>query len=157
MTPADIAATVYHLLGVDPALESPTRLGGRSVFAWALRSRAYSAEPNPPRRTEPRPRNEEETCLMTPSLERLAELVRQAEAKTRAKSSASKLSTPPSPSASPKTAACNCAAQRLREVRPVRLREVEQTDIDEQHLKDLVRKLAQFKASLDPGADAEKR
>ncbi|HMB08854.1 MAG TPA: hypothetical protein VKP69_34645, partial [Isosphaeraceae bacterium] len=42
-----------------------------------------------------------------------------------------------------------------REVRPARLRDLEQTDADEQYLKDLVRKLAQFKASLESDHDAE--
>src|SRR5205823_12584 len=47
------------------------------------------------------------------------------------------------------------AAQRLREVRPTRLRDLEQADSDEQHLKELVRKLAQYKSSLDSDADPE--
>src|SRR4051794_17590660 len=97
---------------------------------------------------------EEEIAFMTPSLEQLAELVRQAEAKTRAK----KLGAETQHAAEQFRAAeqrARRAAQRLREVRPVRLREVEQTDADEQHLKELVRKLAQFKASLDSDADPE--
>ena len=91
---------------------------------------------------------------MTPALERLAELVRQAEAKTRAK----KLSAETQQATEQFRAVearARLATQRLREVRPVRLRELEQADVDEHQLKDLVRKLAQFKSSLDPGSDAE--
>jgi hypothetical protein len=92
---------------------------------------------------------------MTPALERLAELVRQAEAKTRAK----KLTAETQQAAEQFRAAearARQASQRLREARPARQRELEQADADEQHLKDLVRKLAQFKSSLDPGSDAER-
>src|SRR5204862_306907 len=88
------------------------------------------------------------------SLERLAELVRQAEAKTRAK----KLSAETQQAAEQFRAAearASRAAQRLREVRPARLRDLEQADTDEQHLKDLIKKLAQYKSSLDEGADPE--
>jgi hypothetical protein len=91
---------------------------------------------------------------MTPSLERLAELVRQAEAKTRAK----KLGAETQQAAEQFRIAeerARRAAQRLREVRPARLRELEQADTDEHHLKELIRKLAQFKSSLDSDADAE--
>lgn len=91
---------------------------------------------------------------MTPALERLAELVRQAEAKTRAK----KLGAETQRAAAHFREAeqrARRAAQRLREVRPARLRDLEQTGADEQYLKDLVRKLAQFKASLDSDHDAE--
>src|SRR3954470_22599762 len=91
---------------------------------------------------------------MTPALERLAELVRLAEAKTRAK----KLIVETQQAAEQFRAAearARQATQRLREVRPARLRELEQADVDEHHLKDLVRKLAQFKSSLDPTSDAE--
>ncbi len=91
---------------------------------------------------------------MTPSLERLAELVRQAEAKTRAK----KLGTETQQAAAQFRAAeqrVRVAAQRLREVRPTRLRDLEQADTEEHYLKDLVRKLAQFKSSLESDSDAE--
>src|SRR5262249_16897016 len=47
------------------------------------------------------------------------------------------------------------AVDRLRAVRPASLRAVEQADHDEQLLKDLMRKLAQFKSSLTSEADAE--
>jgi hypothetical protein len=91
---------------------------------------------------------------MTPALERLAELVRQAEAKTRAKKliTEAQLATEQFRTVE---ARARQATQRLREIRPARLRELEQADGDEQQLKDLVRKLAQFKSSLDPGSDAE--
>src|SRR5579859_5032482 len=91
---------------------------------------------------------------MTPSLERLNELVRQAEAKTRAK----KLGTETQQAAEQFRAAeqrARLAEKRRREVRPARLRELEQADSDEQQLKELVRKLAQFKSSLDPNVEAE--
>ncbi len=91
---------------------------------------------------------------MTPSLERLAEIVRQAEAKSRAKKLGAEVQQAAEAFRTAERRA-RLATQRLREVRPQRLRELEQADIDEQYLKDLVRKLAQFKASLDPGTDAE--
>jgi hypothetical protein len=91
---------------------------------------------------------------MTPSLERLSELVRHAEAKTRAK----KLSAEASQAAEAlreTEARAQAATQRLREEKPARMRSIEQADADEIQLKELVKKLAQFKASLEPGADAE--
>src|SRR5262245_15008385 len=91
---------------------------------------------------------------MTPSLERLAELVRQAEAKSRAK----KLGAETQQAAEQFRAAelrARLATQKLREVRPVRIRELEQADTDEQHLKELIRKLAQYKSALDSDADPE--
>src|SRR4051812_7970650 len=91
---------------------------------------------------------------MTPSLERLAELVRQAEAKTRAKKLGAETQQAAEQFRSAEERARR-AAQRLREVRPARQRELEQADTDEQHLKELIRKLAQFKASLDADAEPE--
>src|SRR5580693_1289225 len=91
---------------------------------------------------------------MTPSLERLNELVRQAEAKSRAK----KLGAETQHAAEQFRAAeqrARLAEKRRRDVRPARLRDLEQADSDELQLKELVRKLAQFKASLDPNAEAE--
>jgi hypothetical protein len=91
---------------------------------------------------------------MTPSLERLAELVRLAESKSRAK----KLGAETQQAAEQFRAVeqrARLATQRLREIRPARLRDLEQADADEHYLKELVRKLAQFKASLESDADAE--
>ena len=91
---------------------------------------------------------------MTPSLERLAELVRQAEAKTRAR----KIETETQQAAEQFRAAelrARRAVERLRTVRPASMRALEQADTDEQVLKDLVRKLAQFKSSLDSDVAAE--
>jgi hypothetical protein len=91
---------------------------------------------------------------MTPSLEQLAELVRQAEAKSRAK----KLGAETQQAAEQFRQAeqrARRASQRLREVRPARLRELEQADSDELHLKELIRKLAQYKAALDSAAEPE--
>ena len=45
--------------------------------------------------------------------------------------------------------------ERLRAVRPASTRALEQADTDEHLLKDLVRKLAQFKSSLESQSDAE--
>jgi len=92
---------------------------------------------------------------MTPSLERLAELVRQAEAKTRAK----KLGVETQQAAEAFRVTeqrARAASKRLREIRPLRLRELEQADADEQYLKELVRKIAQYKATLDTESDPEK-
>lgn len=91
---------------------------------------------------------------MTPSLERLAELVRQAEAKTRAR----KIESETQQAAEQFRVAelrARRAADRLRAVRPASVRALEQADIDEHMLKELVRKLAQFKSSLESQADAE--
>ena len=91
---------------------------------------------------------------MTPSLERLAELVRQAEAKTRAR----KIEGETQQAAEQFRGAelrARRAVERLRIVRPASTRALEQADTDEHVLKDLVRKLAQFKSSLESQSDAE--
>jgi hypothetical protein len=91
---------------------------------------------------------------MTPSLERLAELVRQAEAKTRAR----KIESETQQAAEQFRAAelrARKGVDRLRSVRPASMRALEQADTDEHLLKDLVRKLAQFKSSLESQTDAE--
>ena len=92
--------------------------------------------------------------MMPSSLDRLNELVRQAEAKTRAK----KLGSETQQAAEQFRAAeerARLATQRLREIRPAKLRQIEQAEADEQQRKELVKKLAQFKTALEPGADAE--
>ena len=92
---------------------------------------------------------------MTPALERLAELVRQAEAKTRAR----KIEGETQHAAEHfRTAELRArrAVERLRVVRPAGLRALEQSDVDEQLLKDLVRKLALYKSSLGSETDAER-
>ena len=92
---------------------------------------------------------------MTPALERLAELVRQAEAKTRAR----KIEGEAQHAAEQFRAAelrARQAVEQLRQLRPARLRALEQADADEQLLKDLVRKLALYKSSLGSEADAER-
>src|SRR5437763_5072604 len=92
---------------------------------------------------------------MTPALEKLAELVRQAEAKTRARKSEGE-----APHAAEHFRAAELrarrAVERLRVVRPASLRALEQADTDEQLLKELVRKLALYKSSLTSEADAER-
>ncbi len=88
------------------------------------------------------------------SLEKLAELVRRAEAKTRAR----KLEGETQHAADQFRAAelrARCAVERLRTVRPAALRSLEQADHDEQMLKELVRKLALYKSSLSSETDAE--
>ena len=92
---------------------------------------------------------------MAPALEKLAELVRQAEAKTRAR----KIEGETQHAAEQFRAAelrARRAVERLRTVRPAGLRALEQADHDEQLLKDLVRKLALYKSSLTSEADAER-
>ena len=92
---------------------------------------------------------------MTPALERLAELVRQAEAKTRAR----KIEGETQHAAEQFRGAesrTRKAVERLRAVRPASLRTLEQADTDEQLLKDLVRKLALYKLTLGSEADAER-
>jgi len=91
---------------------------------------------------------------MSTSLERLAELVRQAESKTRAR----KIEAETRQAAEQFRAAeerSRLALNRMREVRPASVRAMEKAEADEQLLKDLVRKLAQFKSSLSSDADAE--
>jgi hypothetical protein len=92
---------------------------------------------------------------MTPALEKLSELVRQAEAKTRAR----KIEGETQHAAEQFRAAelrARRAVEKLRVVRPAGLRALEQADTDEQLLKDLVRKLALYKSSLTSEADAER-
>jgi hypothetical protein len=91
---------------------------------------------------------------MTPSLERLAELVRQAEAKTRARKIESETQQAAEQFRMAELRARR-GVERLRSVRPASMRALEQADTDEHLLKDLVRKLAQFKSSLDSQSDAE--
>ena len=92
--------------------------------------------------------------IMTPALERLAELVRQAEAKTRARKIEGETQQAAEQFRTAELAARQ-AVERLRTVRPASLRAIEQADTDEHLLKDLVRKLAQFKSSLESQTDAE--
>ena len=91
---------------------------------------------------------------MTPALERLAELVRQAEAKTRARKIEGETQQVAEQFRKAELVARQ-AVERLRTVRPASLRAIEQADTDEHLLKDLVRKLAQFKSSLESQTDAE--
>jgi hypothetical protein len=91
---------------------------------------------------------------MTPTLEKLAELVRQAEAKTRAR----KIEAETQHAAEQFRAAesrARRAVERLRSIRSANVRALEQADADEQLLKDLVRKLAVYKSSLGSEANAE--
>jgi hypothetical protein len=91
---------------------------------------------------------------MTPSLERLAELVRQAEAKTRARKIEYETQQAAEHFRDTELRARR-AVERQRCIRPASMKAIEQADTDEQILKDLVRKLAQFKSSLESETDAE--
>src|SRR3989442_1464698 len=87
-------------------------------------------------------------------IERLAELVRQAESKARAQ----KISAEIGQAAEQLRAAeerARRAETRTRAVRPLRLRELQQVESDEQQLKELIKKAAQFKSLLEPGNEAE--
>jgi hypothetical protein len=92
---------------------------------------------------------------MTPALERLAELVRQAEAKTRAR----KIEGETTHAAEQFRASelkARRAVERLRVGRPANLKALEQADHDEQVLKDLIKKLALYKSTLASETDAER-
>ncbi len=80
---------------------------------------------------------------MTPSLERLSEMVRQAEAKTRAQ----KLGVETRQAAETLRAAeerARVAEKRLHDERPVRQKALDEADVDEKNLKELTRKVAQL-------------
>src|SRR5262249_45163490 len=92
---------------------------------------------------------------MTKAIDQLAELVRQAEAKTRAR----KIESESEQAAEQFRFAeerARRAVERYRVTRPANIRILEQANTDEQLLKDLVRKLALYKSSLSSQADAEK-
>ncbi|MFO0959218.1 MAG: hypothetical protein U0800_17610 [Isosphaeraceae bacterium] len=83
----------------------------------------------------------------SPALDRLAELLRQAEAKTRVQELTGLIRK----AAEPLRGAgdrLEQAERRARDIRPARLRELEQIDIDDIRLKELVRKTAQNRALL---------
>ena len=92
---------------------------------------------------------------MTKAIDQLAELVRQAEAKIRAR----KIEGETQQVAEQFRVAeqrARRAVERYRISQPASMRILEQADTDEQLLKDLVRKLALYKSSLGSQADAEK-
>jgi hypothetical protein len=92
---------------------------------------------------------------MSTALEQLAELVRQAEAKTRAR----KIEGETQHAAEQFRLAelrARCATERHHTFQSAGLRSLDQADADEQLLKDLVRKLALYKSSLGSEADAER-
>jgi hypothetical protein len=91
---------------------------------------------------------------MTPALERLAELVREVEAKTRARKIESEVEHTADQFRVAELRARQ-AVEQFRQLRPITLRAMEQADADEQLLKDLVRKLAIYKSSLGSEGDAE--
>ena len=84
---------------------------------------------------------------MTKAIDQLAELVRQAEAKSRAR----KIEGETQQVAEQFRVAeqrTRCAVENYRVRRPTNMQILEQADTDEQLLKDLVRKLALYKGSL---------
>ncbi len=85
---------------------------------------------------------------MSEALDRLSEIVRQAEAKSRAQRIHIEIR---DASEGLRSAAerARAADQRLREIRPTRQQELAQTEIEEQKLKEVVKKMAQVKTSLD--------
>jgi hypothetical protein len=92
---------------------------------------------------------------MAKAIDQLAELVRQAEAKTRARKIESETQHVAEQFRNTELRARQ-AVEKYRVARPANLRILEQADTDEQLLKDLVRKLALYKSSLGSQADAEK-
>ena len=92
---------------------------------------------------------------MTKALDQLAELVRQAEAKTRARKIESEIQQVAEQFRVTEQRS-RLAMERHRVDRPAKLQTLEQADADEQLLKDLVRKLALYKSSLSSQVDAEK-
>jgi hypothetical protein len=92
---------------------------------------------------------------MTKAIDQLAELVRQAEAKTRAR----KIEGETQQIAEQFRIAeqrARRAVERYRISQPASQRILEQADSDEQLLKDLVRKLALYKSSIGSQTDAER-
>ena len=86
---------------------------------------------------------------MSAALDRLAELVRQAESKTRAQ----KLGAETHQAADRLRVAeerLRNAEQKVHDVRPVRIRELEQAEVDDARLKELTKKLAHSLSQLDP-------
>lgn len=92
---------------------------------------------------------------MTKAIDQLAELVRQAEAKTRARKIESETQHAAEQFRITEERA-HRAVERHRVARPAHLRILEQASADEQLLKDLIRKLALYKTSLTSHTDAEK-
>jgi hypothetical protein len=90
----------------------------------------------------------------TPALEQLAELVRQAEAKTRARKIEGETQQAAEQFRTAEERA-RCAVERVRTGRSTCLRALEKADADEQLLKELVRKLTIYKSSLKSESDAE--
>jgi len=90
----------------------------------------------------------------SPALEQLAELVRQAEAKSRARKIEGETQQVAEQFRAAEERARN-AGERVRLGRIACLRTLEKADADEQLLKDLVRKLTVFKSALNSESDAE--
>jgi len=91
---------------------------------------------------------------MSTALDRLAELVRQAESKTKAQ----RLGAETHQAAERLAAAeerMKLADRHLHEIRPLRLKDLEQADADETLLKELMKKLAQAFSSLESGQQRE--
>jgi hypothetical protein len=91
---------------------------------------------------------------MTDSLQRLNELVRQTEVKSKAQRIHVEMRNATDRF---RVAAerAQVAERRLRETRPVRLKELEQADTEEQQLKELIKKVAVVKNLMESDNDAE--
>lgn len=91
---------------------------------------------------------------MTPSLERLSELVREAESRARSKKLEQEVRTAADRLKEAEARAAE-VTRTLRETRPARLKQLDQADADEHQLKDLIKKMAQYKSALDPSSEPE--
>jgi len=91
---------------------------------------------------------------MTDSLNRLADLVRHVETKSRAQKIHIEIRTATEQFRAAAERA-QTAERRLREVRPVRQRELEEVEAEEQQLKELIKKVAHVKNMLEADHDAE--
>lgn len=92
---------------------------------------------------------------MTNPIERLAELVRQAEATARSERLESEVDEAAAQLREAERRS-SLAAKRLEETRAVRMPQLEQADVEEQQLKELIRKTAQLKSHLTSDQEAEK-
>ena len=92
--------------------------------------------------------------LMNSPLERLGELVRKAQAKSRVQKINAEIQQAAGQLRLAEERARKAEAWS-REMRPSRQRELEQVDAEDQQLKELIRKAAQLKVHLEPDNDAE--
>ncbi len=91
---------------------------------------------------------------MDSALERLAELVRRAEARSRSQKLIGQLKEVAEQFRQAVRAA-RVVDHRVRAMRPQRLRQIEEADREEQQLKDLVRRVAQLKSHVEQNINVE--